>query len=82
MLFRDDERIPLRSGVRLEVSPGRRRSTFTVSDAGTERLAISYAPPTDAGTSNWSDEEMVDFYVWLAANFPSERFNRYYTSAA
>ncbi len=82
VLFRDAQRIPLEDGVRLEITRGRRRNTFTVSRGDDELLTISYAPPGDVGTHAYADEDMVDFYAWLAASFPSERFNRFYTRAA
>lgn len=82
VLFRDALRVPLDGDTRLEVTKGRRRNTFTAWRGGEELLAVSYAPPTDVGIDVWSDEALVDFYVWLANSFPTERFLRFYTTAA
>jgi hypothetical protein len=79
VVFRDDSQFLLEQGkYHMDVVDKMSKRIFQLTIDGTEEVEVEYEKPKYVNYDAWSDEELVDFFVWLSQKNP-KNFHEYYT---
>lgn len=79
VLFRNDSQILLEQGrYHISVDEKLDKRRFCLAINGQKKFEVEYEKPKYVNYDAWSDEEMVDFFLWLSQK-DQKRFHEYYT---
>lgn len=79
--FRNEARFLLSDkGCQVELIEGAEENQFFLRWKGKERISVRYPRVKFKDYDAWSDEEMLDFFLWLSRSVSKDQFFKYYTA--
>lgn len=79
VLFKNDSQFLLEQGkYRMQVDKKLDKNIFCLTINEKQEFQVEYEKPKHINYDAWSDEEMVDFFLWLSQK-NQKKFHEYYT---